>query len=42
MGAPQAYQLARNSLEATFVSTAQQTAWVQQLDAHFAQYAAAH
>ena len=40
MGVPQAYQLARNSLEATFASPAQQAAWVQQLDAHFARFAA--
>ncbi|MBP8187015.1 MAG: adenosine deaminase [Comamonas sp.] len=35
MGAEQAYQLARNSLEATFASPEQQAVWVQQLDACF-------
>lgn len=40
MGAEQAYQLARNSLEATFASPAQQAAWVQQLDASFERMAA--
>lgn len=39
MGAPEAYQLARNSLEATFASAAQQAAWVQQLDDCFAKFA---
>lgn len=37
----QAYQLARNSLEATFASPAQQAAWVQQLDQCFEQFAIA-
>ena len=40
MGAAQAYQLARNSLEATFATAEQKAAWVQQLDAHFAAFAA--
>ncbi|MBF6630346.1 MAG: adenosine deaminase [Comamonas sp.] len=40
MGAAQAYQLARNSLEATFANAAQQAAWVQQLDACFERMAA--
>ena len=40
MGAEQAYQLARNSLEASFASPAQQAAWVQQLDACFERMAA--
>ena len=39
MGAQHAYQLARNSLEATFASPQQQAAWVQQLDACFARFA---
>ena len=39
MGAEQAYQLARNSLEATFATAEQQAAWVQQLDQHFQQFA---
>ena len=39
MGAAQAYQLARNSLEATFASTAEQAVWVQQLDDCFARMA---
>lgn len=39
MGAAQAYQLARNSLEASFASPAQQAAWVQQLDDCFARSA---
>lgn len=38
MGAAQAYQLARNSLEASFASPAQQAAWVQQLDDCFARF----
>ena len=41
MGAEQAYQLARNSLEATFATPVQQAAWVQQLDQHFQQFASA-
>ncbi|WP_409415082.1 adenosine deaminase [Comamonas sp.] len=41
MGAAQAYQLARNSLEASFASPAQQAAWVQQLDDCFALFAQA-
>ena len=40
MGAEQAYQLARNSLEATFASPEQQALWVQQLDACFESMAA--
>lgn len=39
MGATEAYQLARNSLEASFVSDAQKAAWVAKLDATFAQFA---
>lgn len=39
LGAQAAYQLARNSLEATFAAPAQQAQWVQQLDAHFEQFA---
>lgn len=39
MGAAQAYQLARNSLEASFASPAQQAAWVQQLDDCFTRFA---
>ena len=39
MDASHAYQLARNSLEATFASPQQQAAWVQQLDACFARFA---
>lgn len=35
MGAQEAYQLARNSLEATFATPEQQAAWVQELDMHF-------
>ena len=40
MGAAQAYQLARNSLEASFASGAQKAAWVHQLDDCFARMAA--
>lgn len=40
MGAAQAYQLARNSLEASFATAAQQAAWVRQLDDCFARMAA--
>lgn len=39
MDASHAYQLARNSLEATFASPQQQAAWVQQLDACFLRFA---
>lgn len=39
MGAAEAYQLARNSLEASFVSDAQKAAWIAKLDATFAQFA---
>ena len=39
MGPKQAYQLARNSLEASFVSDAQKSAWVEQLDACFERFA---
>lgn len=35
MGAKQAWQLARNSLEASFVGEARKNAWVEQLDACF-------
>ena len=38
MGAGQAYQLALNSLQACFVSEAQKSAWVAQLDAVFARF----
>ncbi|WP_284336748.1 adenosine deaminase [Comamonas sp. NoAH] len=41
MGPKQAYQLARNSLEASFVSDAQKSAWVEQLDACFERFAQA-
>ena len=41
MGAAQAYQLARNSLEASFATEAEKSAWVQQLDACFEQFAPA-
>lgn len=40
MGPVQAYQLARNSLEATFAPAAQQAVWVQQLDDCFEQMVA--
>lgn len=40
MGAPEAYQLARNSLEASFVGEAQKAEWIAKLDAIFAQFAA--
>ena len=36
MGEAEAYQLARNSLEASFASPAQKAAWIAQLDAIFA------
>ncbi|QXZ09623.1 adenosine deaminase [Comamonas sp. Y33R10-2] len=39
MGADEAYQLARNSLEASFVSDAQKAEWIAKLDATFAQFA---
>lgn len=39
MGAAEAYQLARNSLEASFVSDAQKAEWIAKLDATFAQFA---
>ncbi|WP_417283120.1 adenosine deaminase [Comamonas sp.] len=41
MGGDQAYQLARNSLEASFASDAQKAGWIAQLDAVFAKFAAA-
>lgn len=41
MGADEAYQLARNSLEASFASDAQKSTWIAQLDAVFARFAAA-
>lgn len=41
MGAPEAYQLARNSLEASFASEAQKQEWIADLDEVFRQYAAA-
>ena len=40
MGAPEAYQLARNSLEASFAAEAQKAEWIAKLDAIFAQFAA--
>ena len=40
MGAPEAYQLARNSLEASFAGEAQKDEWIAKLDAIFAQFAA--
>jgi adenosine deaminase len=39
LGAPQAYQLARNSLEASFASAQDKARWIDQLDASFAQAA---
>lgn len=39
MGAAEAYQLARNSLEASFVSDAQKAEWIAKLDVTFAQFA---
>lgn len=39
MGAQQAYQLARNSLEASFVGDAQKEQWIALLDETFAQFA---
>lgn len=39
MGAPEAYQLARNSLEASFAGEAQKAEWIAKLDATFAQFA---
>ncbi|MEG0446270.1 MAG: adenosine deaminase [Comamonas sp.] len=41
MGGDQAYQLARNSLEASFASDAQKAGWIVQLDAVFAKFGAA-
>lgn len=41
MGAPEAYQLARNSLEASFASEVQKQEWIAGLDEVFRQYAAA-
>ena len=41
MGAPEAYQLARNSLEASFASQAQKQEWIARLDEVFREYAAA-
>ena len=41
MGADEAYQLARNSLEASFATDAQKSVWIAQLDAVFARFAAA-
>ncbi len=40
MGAPEAYQLARNSLEASFAAETQKAEWIAKLDAIFAQFAA--
>lgn len=39
MGAPEAYQLARNSLEASFASDAQKTQWIAKLDQTFSDFA---
>lgn len=39
MGVAQAYELARNSLEATFATPAEQAGWVAQLDACFERFA---
>lgn len=39
MGAQEAYQLARNSLEASFVAAAQKEQWIALLDETFAQFA---
>ncbi|WP_314972049.1 adenosine deaminase [Comamonas testosteroni] len=41
MGAPEAYQLACNSLEASFASQAQKQEWIARLDEVFREYAAA-
>ena len=41
MGADEAYQLARNSLEASFASDAQKAEWIARLDLTFARYSAA-
>ena len=41
MGADEAYQLARNSLEASFASNAQKSEWIARLDQTFARFAAA-
>ncbi len=41
MGAPEAYQLARNSLEASFASEAQKLEWIARLDEVFREYASA-
>jgi adenosine deaminase len=35
LGAPQAYDLLRNSLEASFASAELKQGWLTQLDAHF-------
>lgn len=40
MGAPEAYQLARNSLEASFASDAQKVQWIAKLDQTFRDFAA--
>ena len=40
MGAPEAYKLARNSLEASFASDAQKAQWIAKLDQSFADFAA--
>lgn len=41
MGADEAYQLARNSLESSFASDAQKSEWIARLDQTFARFAAA-
>ena len=41
MGADEAYQLARNSLEASFASDAQKSEWIARLNQTFARFAAA-
>ena len=40
MGAPEAYQLARNSLEASFATDAQKAQWIAKLDQTFSDFAA--
>ena len=40
MGAPEAYQLARNSLEASFASETQKAQWIAKLDQTFSDFAA--
>ena len=40
MGAPEAYKLARNSLEASFASDAQKAQWIEKLEQTFREFAA--